>query len=224
MYNFQSSPDAAHAAQIAATQSQTTQQEQLHSIPRRKPVPAIATYEKPAIHRHANFFDPVTRLWHKYSRRTRIIAIAVIIAVLILIIGLAAGLSSHSKAQNLPLPSAHGGPYEGDLTYYDPGLGACGVTSANGDKIVAVSHIIFDAVQTGSNPNANPLCGKKVRVKRLGGDTTVDLTVVDRCTGCQPDDLDMTEDTFSTLAAVALGRVKGEWSWLDSVPGGASSA
>ena len=223
MSNFQSSPEAAQAAQIAAMQSQITQ-EQLTSIPRRKPVPAITTYEKPVTSRHATFFDPVVRLWHKYSRKTRIIAIAVIIAVLILVIGLAAGLTTHSKAQNLPLPSANGGPYQGDLTYYDPGLGACGVTSANGDKIVAVSHIIFDAVQTGSNPNANPLCGKKVRVKRLGGDTTVDLTVVDRCTGCQPDDLDMTEDTFSTLAAVALGRVKGEWSWLDSVPGGASSA
>lgn len=212
MSTIHPTPGAAQAAQIAASQqSQPRQYDQSRSTPRRKPVPA-STYEKP---RQATSGSTLARLWHRYSRRTRIIAIAIIIAVLILIIGLAAGLSTHGKSQNLPLPSANGGPYEGDLTYYDPGLGACGVTSANGDKIVAVSHIIFDKVQTGSNPNTNSLCGKKVRVKRLGGDVTVDLVVVDRCTGCQPDDLDMTEDTFSGLADVGLGRVKGEWSWLD---------
>lgn len=207
MGTVQPSSGAAQAAQLAASQSQPYQQDRPH----RKPVPA-PTHEKP---RRPTSANSMVLLWHRYSHRTHIIAIAAIVALLILVIGLAAGLSTHSKSQNLPLPSANGGPYEGDLTYYDPGLGACGVTSANGDKIVAVSHIIFDAVQTGSNPNTNPLCGKKVRVKRVGGDVTVDLTVVDRCTGCQPDDLDMTEDTFSTLADVALGRVTGEWSWLD---------
>lgn len=222
MSTIHPSYEAEQAAQTAAIQSQTQQQSQVQGIPRRKPIAAITIHEKPGRSRNPTSANPVAQLWHRYSRRTRIIAIAIIIAVLVLIIGLAVGLSTHSKSQNLPLPSANGGPYEGDLTYYDPGLGACGVTSANGDKIVAVSHLIFDAVQTGSNPNTNPLCGKQVRVKRLGGDVTVDLTVVDRCTGCQPDDLDMTEDTFSLLADVALGRVKGEWSWLDSVPGGAS--
>lgn len=205
MSTIHPSYEAEQAAQTAAIQSQTQQQSQVQGIPRRKPIAAITIHEKPGRSRNPTSANPVAQLWHRYSRRTRIIAIAIIIAVLVLIIGLAVGLSTHSKSQN-----------------YDPGLGACGVTSANGDKIVAVSHLIFDAVQTGSNPNTNPLCGKQVRVKRLGGDVTVDLTVVDRCTGCQPDDLDMTEDTFSLLADVALGRVKGEWSWLDSVPGGAS--
>ena len=187
-------------------------------------MPVTTTYEKPARSRHATATNSVARFWYRYSRQTRVIAIVVVIAILVLIIGLAAGLSTRNKSQNLPLPLANGGPYEGDLTYYDPGLGACGVTSANGDKIVAVSHIIFDAVQTGSNPNSNPLCGKQVRVKRLGGDVTVDLTVVDRCVGCKATDLDMTEDTFSELADVALGRVTGQWSWLDSVPGGATGS
>jgi expansin (peptidoglycan-binding protein) len=121
--------------------------------------------------------------------------------------------------QSLPLPSANGGPYTGDLTYYGPGLGACGITSANGDSIVAVSHLIFDAVSVGSNPNANPLCGKMIRARRNG--VSVDLKVVDRCVGCAARDLDVTEDTFAKLADVALGRVKVEWSWLESVPGAA---
>jgi expansin (peptidoglycan-binding protein) len=49
----------------------------------------------------------------------------------------------------------------------------------------------------------------------------VDLKVVDRCVGCAARDLDVMEDTFAKLADVALGRVKVEWSWLESVPGAA---
>jgi len=66
------------------------------------------------------------------------------------------------------------------LTYYGPGLGACGVTSSDGDHIVSISHFDFDAASTGSDPNANPLCGHKLRAIRNGN--SVDLTVVDRCT------------------------------------------
>lgn len=167
----------------------------------------------------------VTRLrtrWSLYSRRTRVIFIASILVLLALIIGLSAGLSARkSRVKNLPLPSNHGGPYTGDLTYYDPALGACGITSTSSDAICAVSHIIFDAVSTGSNPNANPLCGKKIRVKR--NDKSVDLTVVDRCVGCQSTDIDTTRSVFAELATIDEGRVLCDWSWLDGVPSGANS-
>ena len=96
------------------------------------------------------------------------------------------------------------------------------MTSANGDAIVSVSHVIFDAVSVGSDPNLNPLCGKRVRVKSPSGAVSVDLTVVDRCVGCAARDLDITEDTFAKLADPALGRVKVEWSWLQGVPGAAA--
>ncbi len=69
--------------------------------------------------------------------------------------------------------------YTGDLTYYGPGLGACGVTSSDSDNIVSISHIVFDAASTGSDPNANPLCRHKLRAVRDGN--SIDLTVVDRC-------------------------------------------
>ncbi|KAK5050920.1 hypothetical protein LTR84_003479 [Exophiala bonariae] len=154
--------------------------------------------------------------WKGLSKRTRIIIISAVLALLILIIGLAAGLSTRRKTQNLPLPSGRGGPYTGDLTYYDPGLGACGVTSKDGDKIVAVSHLVFDAVSVGTNPNANPLCGKKIRARR--DNKSVDLTVVDRCTGCQPTDIDITMEVFATLADIDQGRVLVEWNWLEDVP------
>lgn len=177
---------------------------------RRKPVP---------VPQSAHIYPKKPTLlerWKRLSKRTRIIIISAILALIILIIGLAAGLSTRRKTQNLPLPSGRGGPYTGDLTYYDPGLGACGVTSSDGDKIVAISHLVFDAVSVGSNPNANPLCGKKIRARR--DNKSVDLTVVDRCTGCQPTDIDITMEVFATLADVDQGRVLVEWNWLEDVP------
>jgi hypothetical protein len=51
--------------------------------------------------------------------------------------------------------------------------------------VVAVSHYTFDAVQKGSDPNQNPLCGKKIRATRVdertGKSVSIDVTVIDRC-------------------------------------------
>lgn len=156
-------PPSSQPAQAVQNVAHQSRRQHHHGIPHLKPVPPTTTHEERGRYRQVTPTNPVVRLWHQHSRRTRIIVIASIIVVIAFIIGLAAGLSSRSSSQNLPLPSAHGGPYEGDLTYYDPGLGACGVTSANGDKIVAVSHFLFDAVQIGSNPNTNPLVSPLLR-------------------------------------------------------------
>ncbi|OGM40941.1 hypothetical protein ABOM_010340 [Aspergillus bombycis] len=142
------------------------------------------------------------------KKRLFLLSIAIALLLLALIVGLAVGLTRHSK-QNLPLPTANGGPYTGDLTYYDPALGSCGITSSNSDLICAVSHVLFDAASTGSNPNANPLCGMKVRLKR--GEASVDVTIVDRCTGCAVKDLDVSRAVFKKLADLDLGRVSVDW-------------
>lgn len=184
------------------------------TIPR-KPVPPPQPTPIPRKNRS------ILHRWKNLSRRTRIIILAIIIAIIVLIIGLAAGLSTRKGTQNLPLPSGNGGPYTGDLTYYEPALGACGQVSDDNDRIVAVSHLVFDAVSTGSNPNENPLCGKRIRARR--DNKSVDLTVVDRCVGCQPKDIDVTVNTFAMLAEVDLGRVLVEWNWLEDVPANAQS-
>ncbi len=142
---------------------------------------------------------PAYRGYFGFSRKTACIAILVALFIsLALIFGLAIGLSRKSRYasapaynldtahlmlyallshhQNLPLGSQ---TYTGDLTYYGPGLGACGITSSDTDHIVSISHFTFDAVSKGSNPNANPLCGHKLRAVRNG--SSIDLTVVDRC-------------------------------------------
>ncbi|KAJ5677206.1 uncharacterized protein N7477_002839 [Penicillium maclennaniae] len=151
------------------------------------------------------------------SRKFLVIGIVAAVLLLALIIGLAVGLTvGKKKASNLPLPTSNGGPYSGDLTYYDPGLGSCGYTSTESESVCAVSHILFDAASTGSNPNDNPLCGLKIRLRRNG--KSVDVKVVDRCVGCKVDDLDVTESVFEKVAEIAQGRVTMEWAWLDKLP------
>ena len=82
-----------------------------------------------------------------------------------------------------------------------------------------MSHFLFDREQSGSDPNQNPLCGKMIRAERFdeeaGAKRSVDLKVVDRCTGCQPQDLDVSPGAFGRLASMDLGRVRVTWAWLD---------
>ncbi|KAG8760567.1 hypothetical protein FRC11_000242 [Ceratobasidium sp. 423] len=110
--------------------------------------------------------------------------------------------------------SSSGGTYTGQATYYDTGLGSCGITSTNSDYIVAVSHLLYDGFNgyTGGDPNSNPICGKKIKANYQGKSVTV--TVVDRCTGCALRDLDFSPTAFTQLADQSLGRLDGmTWSF-----------
>jgi len=101
-----------------------------------------------------------------------------------------------------------GDTYTGDLTYYDAGLGACGGTNTNSDMIAAVGWQFFDSFGGGyTNPNNAPICNKPVVITYGGKSITV--TIVDRCGGCQPDDLDLTPTAFSQLADLGVGRLHG---------------
>ncbi|KAF7535823.1 hypothetical protein G7054_g5069 [Neopestalotiopsis clavispora] len=181
------------------------------------------TAQSPSMRQRLDSILPPHRTYFGRSRRFLLLCVLLPLAILLFIIlplaiGLGVGLSHRngSGSSNLPLPS-NTATFTGDLTYYAPGLGACGVTSTSSDEIVSVSHIIFDAASTGSNPNANPLCGKKIRIERAsgsGGNNSVDVTVVDRCTGCAAADLDVTLAVFTQLAEEEDGRVQMSWAWL----------
>ncbi|RJE21853.1 riboflavin aldehyde-forming enzyme [Aspergillus sclerotialis] len=192
-------------------------------VPKRKPVPiaAGANYENGdgiKNYKASPRSIPQWLNWRQFSRRKRIVIVGAITAIVLiaLIIGLAVGLTVGKGHKNLPLPTSHGGPYEGDLTYYDPALGSCGISSTNSDMICAVSHVLFDAASRGPNPNENPLCGMKIRVKRNG--KSVDVKIVDRCVGCKETDLDVSRSAFKQLADIDQGRVLMEWSWLENSP------
>ncbi|KAI6817121.1 hypothetical protein KC332_g9659 [Hortaea werneckii] len=146
----------------------------------------------------------------------------IILATSLCLLALIIGLSS-----NLPLPS-NADTFTGDLTCYQPGLGACGVSSTEDDFIVALSHVLFDAAgsstDAGGNSNENPLCGRMLRATRYNEEASaqrsVDLRVVDRCTGCEVDDLDISLKAFERLAPSASGRVDVSWAWLQPVQTG----
>lgn len=82
--------------------------------------------------------------------------------------------------------------------------------------VCAVSHVLFDAASIGSNPNNNPLCGLKLRLRR--NERSVDVKVVDRCVGCAETDLDVTEAVFQRVADLDQGRVLVDWAWLETAP------
>jgi len=156
-----------------------------------------------------------------------LLLILLILAIIALALGLGLGLGLKKDAtRQLPLPD-NGDPtrlYEGDLTFFKPALGACGWVSSDADYICAVGHELFDAAganaNAGGNPNLNPLCGRMIRVSRAYSDevghpnTSVDVMVVDRCTGCGPTDLDLASSAFNRLAPETRGGVAGRWEWL----------
>ncbi|KAF2145233.1 uncharacterized protein K452DRAFT_284630 [Aplosporella prunicola CBS 121167] len=164
------------------------------------------------------------------NRRAQLLLGAGALLVLVgLVVGLAVGLTvgrNSRHAQNLPLPTSST-PHTGDLTYYGPGLGACGIDSSDKDLIVSISQQVFDAAGAnagvGGNPNANPLCNRKIRARRyhegLHANRSVDLTVVDRCVGCAATDIDVSPGAFDELAPRESGRVAVVWAWLGAGAG-----
>lgn len=107
---------------------------------------------------------------------------------------------------------ASGKSFTGEMTYFTPGMGACGVSSSETDSMVAISMALFDQYTPNGNPNKNPLCGKTVTIKgKDGADHTA--TIWDRCVGCAEADLDMPEAFFNTVTSHADGRAYGvSWS------------
>ncbi|KAI0790248.1 RlpA-like double-psi beta-barrel-protein domain-containing protein-containing protein [Irpex lacteus] len=98
----------------------------------------------------------------------------------------------------------------GSATFFTPGLGSCGINSSAADHIVAVSASFFDTFPGATaNPNTNPVCGRKMTVSFQGKSTTA--TVVDRCPGCGPTDVDLSPAAFNDLASPDLGRIQVTW-------------
>jgi expansin (peptidoglycan-binding protein) len=99
--------------------------------------------------------------------------------------------------------------------------------------ICAISHLLYgtqspiyrkwlliaDSAQTSTNPNDNPFCGRRIRATRhrngVNGNVSVDVTIVDRCTGCKLYDLDFSPGAFDKMADESLGRVDVTWAFLD---------
>ncbi|KAH6722512.1 RlpA-like double-psi beta-barrel-protein domain-containing protein-containing protein [Leptodontidium sp. MPI-SDFR-AT-0119] len=99
-------------------------------------------------------------------------------------------------------------PCEGDITYYDAGLGACGeTTDGSVDKVIALP-----VGMMGAQSNGNPYCGKTVTIKK--GSKTTTATVVDKCMGCKGNSIDLSNAAFLELAEFDVGRTTATW-WFN---------
>ncbi|KAM0277204.1 hypothetical protein ACHAQH_005987 [Verticillium albo-atrum] len=97
------------------------------------------------------------------------------------------------------------GPFNGDLTHYTTGLGACGFDDTGASGIIALSH-----EKMGEQSNGNPLCNRRVRLSAKG--RAVEGTVRDKCMGCRIEDIDVSEDLFMALYD-DLGVGRGPVTW-----------
>ncbi|KAH9476828.1 EG45-like domain containing protein [Psilocybe cubensis] len=93
--------------------------------------------------------------------------------------------------------------FDGDATFFFPGLGACGLVNSDSDFIVALSTTQF---QSGAK------CGTVIPDEVNG--QTVMAQVVDLCPGCAANDVDLSPAAFSGLASTDLGRIQVSWDFV----------
>ncbi|KAI0407705.1 RlpA-like double-psi beta-barrel-protein domain-containing protein-containing protein [Xylaria palmicola] len=90
--------------------------------------------------------------------------------------------------------------FSGDMTYYEPGLGACGETNSDSELVVALA-----PAQAEGN------CGKYITISKDG--KTIDAKIVDKCMGCASGAIDVSSTVFKSLADLSVGRTTVDWSF-----------
>ncbi|KAI4866108.1 RlpA-like double-psi beta-barrel-protein domain-containing protein-containing protein [Hypoxylon rubiginosum] len=89
--------------------------------------------------------------------------------------------------------------HSGDMTYYTPGLGACGQTNSESDAVVAMS------------PAQYGHCGKTINIHYKG--KSASAKIVDKCPGCAGDSIDVSPKVFQEFTDLAVGRVAVTWEY-----------
>ncbi|KAI1649172.1 hypothetical protein F4815DRAFT_242212 [Daldinia loculata] len=112
----------------------------------------------------------------------------------------------------------YGKKFDGEITYYNAALGACGYEDEGKDdteNIVAIPKQFWDNISTatsyGINQPAHPLCDKTITITTSDGKTTK-ATIRDRCAGCVDLAIDVTPHTFLDLFdSLDGGRLDCTW-------------
>lgn len=122
-----------------------------------------------------------------------------------------ASSSTTSSAPASTSSSSGGGEeFNGQATFYEVGLGACGWTNSDDELVAALNWEQWD--QFGSESNGNPACNKKATLNYEGKSVTV--KIVDKCMGCKYGDLDLSPSAFKQLASESVGRMEMSWSFV----------
>ena len=125
----------------------------------------------------------------------------------------AAAPASTSASSSSGSPSGDctsGSPCSGDITYYQAGLGACGITSDGDNESV----IALPFAMMGTQSNGNPYCGKTVTITCTKTGLSTTATIVDKCMGCTGNSIDLSNKAFAALdptSMVADGRLEATW-------------
>lgn len=107
-----------------------------------------------------------------------------------------------ATTSNNNIEQRSGQTYNGDITYYAPGLGACGWTNTDAEHVAALSPSQFSS---GTN------CGKTITINKDG--KSVKAKVVDLCPGCASGGVDVSSTAFGVLANLDVGRTTVAWSF-----------
>ncbi|KAI0841349.1 RlpA-like double-psi beta-barrel-protein domain-containing protein-containing protein [Hypoxylon sp. FL0890] len=90
--------------------------------------------------------------------------------------------------------------FSGDMTWYYPGLGACGGLNGDSDAVVAMP-----LSQDGN-------CGKTIKISYNG--KTATAQVVDKCPGCAGDNIDVSPGIFQEFTDLSIGTVQVTWEYV----------
>ncbi|OMH83762.1 Papain inhibitor [Zancudomyces culisetae] len=100
--------------------------------------------------------------------------------------------------------------FSGDGTYYDVGLGACGITNSNEEFVAAINSPQYGVY---ANPNSAEVCGRCALVNGPNN-TSVKVKIVDRCPECASGSLDLSPSAFQQLSPFSAGRISITWSFV----------
>ncbi|KAG9106756.1 hypothetical protein FRC07_008744 [Ceratobasidium sp. 392] len=100
--------------------------------------------------------------------------------------------------------------FGGRATYYETGLGACGISNSPSDKIVALN-----APQYGDG-YPGPHCFQGITICARGKCRKAQIT--DKCPGCPYGALDMSQSLFEYFADISEGVFQMTWSFGDGEP------
>ncbi|KAI0712542.1 RlpA-like double-psi beta-barrel-protein domain-containing protein-containing protein [Earliella scabrosa] len=95
--------------------------------------------------------------------------------------------------------------HSGRGTWFNVGLGACGKTNVDSDKIVAISTKIY-----GSGGN----CDQWMEIKNTANGKVAYGKVRDACPGCGSYDIDMSPSLFKQLGSLDTGVLKVSWHYM----------
>ncbi|EIW74629.1 plant expansin [Coniophora puteana RWD-64-598 SS2] len=88
------------------------------------------------------------------------------------------------------------------MTYYYPGVGACGYTNTDTQYVVALNPTDY---ANGAN------CNRSLTITYQGNSAIA--TAVDLCPGCAADGLDLSPSLFEVFADLSVGVIYADWSW-----------